>query len=94
MIYRVDGRPGQIEPLRSVQPAVRPRHPLRANGYRGLVDQELVVVPPGVTPTGSCGDCGMDDGLVDWARLCRWCADLRVIKADQPPPNPGKRVQS
>lgn len=93
MIYRVDGR--TQPPM--VDPKVRPRrepHPLRANAYRGLVDQELVVVPPGVTPTGSCGDCGMDDGLVDWARLCRWCADLRVIKADQPPPNPGKRVQS
>jgi hypothetical protein len=82
------------EPLRAVRAPVRPRNPATLNGGYGLRDGELVVVPPGQVATGLCGDCGMDDGVVGWCRLCTYCADLRELQARRPPPNPGRAVRS
>lgn len=61
-------------------------------GY-GQRDGHLVVVPPGGTASGCCGDCGMDDGVVAWARLCVYCWDLRALRVDRPLPDPGRRVR-
>lgn len=83
----------QVSPPRYVAPPVRPRNPAALYGGRGLYDGQLVVVPPGHVATGACGDCGMDDGVVGWARLCRWCADLRALVAQRPPPDFGRAVR-